>query len=90
MLDDELDPVDDELLDPVELDDELDVPPPPPPALDDDEPPSGDVGRVVHAFVRPAARTAAGAPDSSRRNSRRFERSAASVPDGLRLGRFFD
>ncbi len=76
------DPADEllELLVPVVLD-ELDAVPPPavelPPPLD--EASSGDVGSVVQPDVRPAAITAAGAPESSSRNWRRFVSSPASV-----------
>lgn len=82
----ELLPALDELLLGVEeLDDELDVPPPPLALLLDD--PSGEVGRVVQPAARPAAITAAGAPESSSRNSRRLVRSAGSVA-GLGPRRF--
>lgn len=80
---DELDDPADELLElpvPVVLD-ELDAVPPPavePPPVDDDVP-SGDVGSVVQPDVRPATITAAGAPESSSRNWRRFVSSPASV-----------
>ena len=75
-----------ELLDPPALDDELEAPPPDeelPPA--DDEP-SGDVGVAVQPAVNPAAMTAAGAPESSNRNSRRFVSSPASVAGVGRVG----
>lgn len=89
---DELEEPADELLElpvPVALEELDDVPPPavelPPPVADVS---SGDVGSVVQPDVRPAAITAAGAPDSSSRNSRRFVSSPASVA-GLGFGRFF-
>jgi hypothetical protein len=85
LLDGELDELLDGVLD--ELDD--DVPPPvdePPGLLDDD--PSGEVGRLVQE-VSPAAITATGAPDNSRRKSRRRLRSAGSecLMDAVLRGR---
>jgi hypothetical protein len=76
---DELDEPADELLELLMLDELDEVPPPPDELLAADDPPSGDVGVVVQPDVRPAAMTAAGAPDSNNRNSRRLVSSAASV-----------
>lgn len=60
--------------------DELEAPPALPPV--ELEAASGEVGVDVQPAVNPAATTAAGAPESSSRKSRRFLRSPGSVAGG--------